>query len=42
MTGGNGLGLAISRAIVDAHRGTLTFHSEPDVGTEFICKLTAV
>ena len=37
--GGNGLGLAISKAIVDAHAGTITVHSAPDRGTTFSVEL---
>lgn len=32
----NGLGLAVSRAIMDVHGGDLSFYSKPGLGTEFI------
>ena len=32
---GNGLGLAIARSIVDAHKGKITVHSNQGEGTEF-------
>ncbi|MFW2380897.1 MAG: sensor histidine kinase, partial [Acidimicrobiales bacterium] len=38
-TGGSGLGLSISKAIIDAHHGSLTVESEPGHGTTFIAEL---
>ena len=38
-TGGAGLGLAIARAIVLAHGGTLALRSEPGAGSSFIVRL---
>lgn len=40
--GGSGLGLAICRSIVQAHRGTISFTSEPDQGTTFVARFPAV
>lgn len=40
-TGGFGLGLAISRTIVQAHGGRITVDSQPDHGTTFIVTLPA-
>jgi signal transduction histidine kinase len=34
-----GLGLAIARQIVQAEGGTLTAHSQPGQGSQFIVKL---
>ncbi len=33
---GMGLGLAMCKSIVDSFNGTISFKSQPDVGTEFI------
>ena len=39
MTGGSGIGLAIAKAIIDAHEGGISVTSEIDKGTEFIVSL---
>ena len=36
---GNGLGLAITKELVGAHKGTIVANSSPGVGTEFIISL---
>jgi len=38
---GTGLGLAVTRRIIEGHRGTVDFHSEPGKGTDFIIRLPA-
>jgi signal transduction histidine kinase len=38
-TGGNGLGLAISKAVVEAHGGTIEVSSEENAGTVFTVRL---
>jgi heavy metal sensor kinase len=38
-SGGCGLGLAICKSIVNAHAGSISFSSEPDVGTTFQVRL---
>ena len=40
--GGSGLGLSISRAIVERHHGRIDFISEPNVRTEFFVELPLV
>ncbi len=39
--GGTGLGLYVSRAIVEEHAGSLTFHSEAGCGTTVAVTLPA-
>jgi two-component system, OmpR family, phosphate regulon sensor histidine kinase PhoR len=41
-TGGNGLGLAIAKRIVDMHRGSISVRSETGAGAEFLVVLPAV
>lgn len=36
---GTGLGLAVVKRFVEAHRGTITFHSRPGEGTTFVLRL---
>ncbi len=38
---GSGLGLAVTRRIVEQHGGTVTFQSEPGKGTDFIIRIPA-
>lgn len=42
LTGGSGIGLTIAKAIVEAHKGTITVRSEIDKGTEFTVMLPGV
>ena len=37
--GGTGLGLAIVKHIIDAHKGNVTFKTDPNKGTTFIVNL---
>jgi Signal transduction histidine kinase len=39
LSGGSGIGLAIVKVIVEAHKGTVKVQSEPGKGTEFIVSL---
>ncbi|USB35109.1 HAMP domain-containing sensor histidine kinase [Paenibacillus sp. YPG26] len=41
-SGGAGLGLAITKSIMDAHKGTITARSEPGLGTSFRITLPIV
>jgi signal transduction histidine kinase len=38
-SGGNGLGLATAKKIIEAHEGTISVHSEVDKGTAFTIEL---
>ncbi len=40
-TGGNGLGLSISKSIVETHRGSIEVKSQPNVGTQVTVTLPA-
>ena len=42
MTEGHGIGLAVSRQIVDAHNGSITVESELGKGSTFVIRLPAV
>ena len=37
--GGTGLGLSVSRQIIQAHRGSLSLESAPGKGTTFVMRL---
>ncbi len=39
LTGGAGIGLTITKAIVEAHKGKIQVNSKVDIGTEFIISL---
>jgi two-component system sensor histidine kinase BaeS len=39
LTGGSGIGLAIARSIVEAHKGTITAHSIEGRGSKFVISL---
>ena len=39
LTGGAGIGLTISKSIIEAHKGTLSVESTINQGTEFIVKV---
>lgn len=39
LTGGAGIGLTITKAIIDAHKGTIQVRSKVDEGTEFVVVL---
>lgn len=39
LTGGAGIGLSITKAIVEAHKGIVTVRSKPNEGSEFIVRL---
>ena len=38
---GSGLGLSLVKGIVEAHGGTITVHSVPAKGTEFVVRIPA-
>jgi len=38
---GSGLGLATTKRIVEQHGGTVSFHSEPGKGTDFVIRIPA-
>lgn len=40
--GGNGLGLAIARRVVELHQGSIAVRSQPGAGAEFVVTLPAV
>ncbi|MGP1346569.1 MAG: two-component system sensor histidine kinase NtrB [Phycisphaerales bacterium] len=37
--GGSGLGLPTARRLIEAHSGTITVHTEPGIGTDFVIVL---